>query len=98
MGGTENMSVHIDTGRAFLIIGLTLLGVILINVVIYYLAKGKGTIEQIDLFRKASHRIRNPWGIEDQNLRDLSEIVEQFKQKQENPSTEGEIEENKGNG
>lgn len=92
------MSVHIDTGQAFLVIGLTLLGVILINVVIYYMVKGKSTIEQIDLMRKASHRMRNPWGIEDQNLRDLSEIVKQFKPEQENPSTEVEIEENKGNG
>jgi hypothetical protein len=73
------MDVNIDAGRALLVVVLTLLGVIVINVAIYYMVKGKGTIGQIELMRKATRQARNPWQAEDQALQELSELVRQFK-------------------
>jgi len=73
------MQVNIDTGRAALVIVLTILGVILINLAIYAMVRGKGTTGQIELMRKAAKQARNPWEIEDTALKDLSELVKQFK-------------------
>jgi hypothetical protein len=74
------MEVNIDTGRALLVVVLTLLGVILINVAIYYSIKGKGTIGQINLMQKAARQARNPWEVEDKALSELSELVKKLKQ------------------
>jgi hypothetical protein len=73
------METNLDLGRAALIVILTLVGVVFINVAIYYMVKGKGTIGQIQMIRKAAGRVRNPWEGEDQDLQDLSELVKQFK-------------------
>jgi hypothetical protein len=84
------MEVHINTGRALLVVILTLLGVILINVAIYYSVRGKGTIGQIHLMQKAVKQARNPWEVEDKALVELSDLVKKLKQEpaQENPPGE----------
>jgi len=74
------MDINVDTGKAFLVVGLTILGVILVNVAIYYSVRGKGTIHQIELMRKAVGQARNPWEGEDTALKELSEMVRQFKE------------------
>lgn len=73
------METNLDLGRAALIVILALVGVVFINVAIYYMVKGKGTIGQIQMIRKAAGRARNPWEVEDQALQDLSELVKQLK-------------------
>lgn len=73
------METNLDLGRAALVVILALVGVVFINVAIYYMVKGKGTIGQIQMIRKAAGRARNPWEGEDQALQDLSELVKQLK-------------------
>jgi len=60
---------------------LTVGGVILINLVIYAMVKGRGTTDQIEMMRKTVKQARDPWELEDKALRDLSELVKQFKNK-----------------
>ena len=69
------MSLEMDIGRAGLIIALTLIGVVIINVLIYFSIKGNRTHHQIELFRKASLRIKDPWEQEDSDLSELAELV-----------------------
>jgi hypothetical protein len=90
------MEVHIDTGRALLVIILTLLGVILINVAIYYSVKGKGTIGQIKMMQKAAKQARNPWKVEDKALAELSDLVKKLKKEPGQESLQGESQENRG--
>jgi len=73
------MDVHIDAGRAFLVIVLTMVGVVVINLAIYFMVKNKDNVGQIELLRKATHQAKNPWEIEDKALQDLSALVKQFK-------------------
>jgi hypothetical protein len=73
------MSVNIDAGRALLVIVLTVVGVILINLAIYAMVKSRGNVGQIEMMRKAVKQARNPWEVEDKALKDLSELVKQFK-------------------
>jgi hypothetical protein len=75
------MDVNIDAGKALLVIVLTVGGVILINLVIYAMVKGRGTTDQIEMMRKTVKQARDPWELEDKALRDLSELVKQFKNK-----------------
>jgi len=88
------MEVHINTGRALLVVVLTLVGVILINVAIYYSIKGKGTIGQINLMQKAARQARNPWEVEDKALAELSELVKKLKKEPGQESPAGESKEN----
>lgn len=88
------MDINIDTGKAFLVIGLTILGVILVNVAIYYSVRGRGTIQQIEFLRKAVGQTRNPWELEDTALKELSEMVSQLKEKPNGTAQEDESAEN----
>ncbi len=74
------MNINVDAGRALLVIVLTIVGVIVINVAIYYSIKGKSTIGQIEMMRKATRQARNPWEIEDTALQELADIVADLKQ------------------
>jgi hypothetical protein len=89
------MELHINTGRALLVVVLTLLGVILINVAIYYSVKGKGTIGQIEMMRKAAKQARNPWEVEDKALAELSDLVKKLKQEPGQAPPTDESQENK---
>lgn len=79
------MEVNIDTDRAFLVILLTVLGVIIINLSIYYMIRSRSTIGQIDLFRKATKQARNPWLGEDQALQELSKLVKSLEKDSQKP-------------
>jgi hypothetical protein len=85
------MDINVDTGRALLVIVLTLIGVIVINVFIYYSVRGKNTIQQIELMKKAVGQARrNPWETEDKALQELSVAVKELldKNKTEEPVKE----------
>lgn len=79
------MDINFDTGRAFLVVVLTILGVVVINVSIYYMVRGRGTIQQIEMLRKATKQVRNPWELEDQALDELSTLVKSLKKESDQP-------------
>jgi len=70
-----------DYSKAALVVVLTLVIVIGFNVVIYFsYSKGNGGDGgAIDMLRSAFKRARNPWEIEDTNLKELSERVSELK-------------------
>jgi len=66
-----------DTEKATLIIGITLLVVILFNLAIYTAAKrrGENSINQFKMFSSAIRRARNPWEEDQAKLDELSRTV-----------------------
>ena len=66
-----------DYSKAALVIFLTLVIVIGFNLVIYfsYSKRNDGGGGSVDMLRNAYKRARNPWEIEDSNLKELSERV-----------------------
>ena len=79
MGGWCPLDVNIDAGRAALVIGLCLAGVILINLVIYYMVANRNNAGQVNMLRKAANRVRDPWKDEDESLLELSKLVGRLK-------------------
>lgn len=92
------MEVNYDTGRAFLVIVLTVIGVIFINLSIYYMVRNRSTIGQIDLLRKVSKQARNPWLGEDQALEELSKLVKSLEKDTQKPVEEIEKNNRESNG
>ena len=66
-----------DTEKATLVIGITLLIVILFNLAIYTAAKrrGENSITQFKMFSRAFQRARNPWEEDKAKLDELSRTV-----------------------
>lgn len=69
-----------DTENVLLVVCLTLFLVIGINAALYVSLRGGGTQTQIDLFRRAAQRARQPWKEEDEALQELSERVAALKE------------------
>jgi hypothetical protein len=67
--------------KVTLVIGLTLLIVIGANVVLYFAFRDRSLPHQIDLFRKAAKRARNPWQDEDDALGELANLVAKLDKK-----------------
>ena len=65
--------------KVALVIGLTLLIVIGVNVALYFAFRDRSLPHQIELFRRAAQRARNPWQDEDDALGELSNLVAQLK-------------------
>ena len=61
--------------KVTLVVGLTMLIVIGVNVILYFAFRDRSLPHQIDLFRKAAKRARNPWQDEDDALGELSKLV-----------------------
>ena len=62
--------------KVILVIGLTLLIVIGANVILFFVAfRDRSLPHQIELFRRAARRARNPWQDEDDALGELSDLV-----------------------
>lgn len=81
-----------DIDRVVLVVCLTVFIVVGLNASIYaFLRRGSGAA-QIDLFRKAAGRARQPWITEDQALQELSDRVTALREPQlsaeENPPSE----------
>lgn len=70
----------VDTENVLLVVCLTLFLVIGINAALYVSLRGGGTQTQIDLFRRAAQRARQPWKEEDEALQELSERVAALKE------------------
>jgi hypothetical protein len=67
--------------KVTLVIGLTLLIVIGANVLLYFSFRDRSLPHQIELFRRAAQRARNPWQDEDDDLGELSNLVAKLKNK-----------------
>ena len=61
--------------KVTLVIGLTLIIVIGVNVILYFAVRDRSLPHQIELFRRAARRARNPWQDEDNALGELSDLV-----------------------
>lgn len=68
-----------DTGRAALVIFLTVFIVIGVNALIYLSLRKRSSIGQIEMMRRAARRARNPWEDEENDLRELSRRVAELK-------------------
>jgi hypothetical protein len=65
--------------KVTLVIGLTLIIVIGINVVLFFAFRDRSLPHQIDMFRQAAQRARDPWKDEDEALMKLAELVSKLK-------------------
>lgn len=70
-----------DTGNVPLVLCLTLVVVIGINAALYVSLRGGSTAGQIELFRRAAQRARQPWKDEEDALEELSKRVAILKSK-----------------
>jgi len=70
-----------DIGKALIIVAITLIVVIGFNVIIYLGSRGDRTIRQVELFKRATKMIRNPWQVEDSMLNELSEATNKIRDK-----------------
>ena len=76
-----------EIDRAFLVVCLTVAGVIAFNVMIYLsIRRGKG-VTTIDLMRKAARRARNPWKDEDDALKELANLVSDIQSDKQEPES-----------
>jgi Sec-independent protein translocase protein TatA len=61
--------------KILLVIGLTVLIVVSVNVILFFGFRDRSLPHQIELFRRAARRARNPWQDEDNALGELSDLV-----------------------
>mgnify|MGYP001817595640 CR=1 FL=1 len=78
---TKVRHLSIMDEKVTLVIGLTLLIVIGANVLLYFSFRDRSLPHQIELFRRAAQRARNPWQDEDDDLGELSNLVAKLKNK-----------------
>jgi hypothetical protein len=74
-----------DIDRAFLVVILTVAGVIAFNVMIYLSLRRGKEVTTIDLMRKAARRARNPWKDEDDALKELANLVSDLQSDKQEP-------------
>ena len=73
-----------DTQKAFIVIAITLLIVILFNLAIYAaVVRRKDRVGEVELLRRAMKSARNPWGKEKADLQALSEQVTELQEKEQ---------------
>jgi hypothetical protein len=65
----------VDFNKVFLVVCLTILGVIALNAIIYLSLRRGDEANAIDMVRKAARRARDPWKDEDDALEELSRLV-----------------------
>jgi len=71
-----------DPGKATLVVFITLIIVVMINVAIFVSARKSNLPKQVDMFKQAANRARNPWLSEDKMLEELSRLTAQIKERQ----------------
>jgi hypothetical protein len=75
-----------DTSKLGLVACLVIFIVIGVNGMIYLMVRRDRSAGAIELFRRASHKARNPWQEEEESLKELSKRVSELKQKGQNGS------------
>lgn len=68
-------------GNVLLVICLTALIGLGVPAMLYVGLRGRGTVGQIELIRKAAKRSQQPWQPEDSQLKELAERVEKLHKK-----------------
>ena len=68
-----------DTG-ALLVLGIVVLLVVGVNGLLILAMRRGGGGASIRLFQKAAKRARNPWITEDEQLKELSDLVDNLKE------------------
>ncbi len=76
-----------EIDRAFLVVCLTVAGVIAFNVMIYLSLRRGQEVTTIDLMRKAAKRARNPWKDEDDALKELANLVSDIQSDKQEPES-----------
>ncbi len=74
-----------DISRALVVVGITLVVVILINVSIFVGLSRRNPGSSIEYLQKAAQRAKSPWKPEDDALSELSRLVKDIQEKDENP-------------
>lgn len=69
------------SGNIILVICLTALIGVGVPAMLYAGLRGRGTIGQIELMRKAARRSQQPWQLEDAQLKELSQKVAKLRGK-----------------
>ena len=74
-----------DPVKAAIVVVITLAVVVVLNLAIYvYARRGRrGLPHEIELFKRAAQRARNPWGKEDDMLDELSRLTAELKREPE---------------
>jgi hypothetical protein len=73
----------VNEGNAFLVLGIVLaLGLALPVGIFLSSRRGQGA-EQIELYKRAADRARNPWKAEDDDLKELSSKVKALKEQED---------------
>jgi hypothetical protein len=70
-----------DTTKIVLVVCITLAAVAILNAAIFAAIRRGNEAGQIELFRRAVRRSRQPWQTEDDALTELSKRVEELKKK-----------------
>ena len=68
-----------DLEKAGLVVCITLFIVIGFNALIYLSVSRGDTVGSIELLRRATNRVRDPWKPEDDDLKELSRLVSGLK-------------------
>ena len=71
-----------DPNRVFLVVCITIVGVIAFNALIYLSLRRGNEANAVDMFRQAAKRARNPWKDEDDALEELSNLVASLKKEE----------------
>ncbi len=74
--------------KTSLILGIVIFLVVGVNALAYLSLRKKNTLNEIELFRRASKRASRPWEKEENNLAELSRLVQQFKHPEDEGSNE----------
>jgi Sec-independent protein translocase protein TatA len=68
--------------KVTLVIGLTVLIVVSVNVILFFGFRDRSLPYQIELFRRAAQRARDPWQDEDDALEELSNLVSKLENRE----------------
>jgi hypothetical protein len=71
-----------DTTKIVLVVCITLTAVAIINAALIAVFRRGNEAGQIELFKRAVHRARQPWQSEEDAMNELSKRVEELKKKE----------------
>lgn len=70
-------------GNAWLAILIVVVFVIVVNLTLWFMWRGRGTHDQIQTLRQAAKTLRQPWRREDDSWKELSERVQALRKPDE---------------
>ncbi len=76
----------VNDGRLYLVLCIVLVLGLGLPASIYLAARRGESLDQIELFKRAANRARNPWQPEDDDLNELARKVEELRDREEKSS------------